>query len=76
MRRYRFTMYKKCRSLTNEKLISLVDAAKELNYNPITMRELINKHQIRAYKFAGKWYLSKDQFEALKKWIKTFKKGR
>ena len=66
----RISMWKKCRKLKNEKLISLVETAKKLNYCPNNVRKLINKHQIRAYKIGGQWYLAEQQVLSLERFLR------
>ncbi|MFB2879693.1 helix-turn-helix domain-containing protein [Floridanema aerugineum] len=64
--------WKKCRALNvQEKLISLPRFAKELNYSPDTVRVLIKRHSLVAYKIAGKWYLRKDDIKLLKKLLRV-----
>jgi hypothetical protein len=59
-------------NLKDIELITLVAAAKELNFCPNIIRKFINKYRLRAYKLGGKWYLDKKQVALLKKLFREF----
>lgn len=64
-------MWKKCRRLrTKEKLITLVQFAREINYSPNTVRRMINRYNLKAYKVGGKWYLQHRDLATVKKLLR------
>lgn len=52
----------------NQTYISMSDACKALYLDRSTIRHHIIRKRIRAFKAAGKWWLSKNDVETFSKW--------